>query len=218
MRQAISGHLPGRLAVTIFPNANGPHEAGRLGASNHLNLRSSQLSNAKIEPSYFTASDAALQEDLETKRMTAADLIRMLVREIILTPEDGELQIDVRGDFAGILAISLKSKRPAGGRAVRKLRLLRGQDLEPAEPACEARSTDELGCSAVLAVALFRLEPPSKSFDQVCTTADPDPPTSFMSARNSAGGARQKVRKASKNPSHCLFIVYNQPLTQNSIS
>jgi site-specific DNA recombinase len=58
---------------------------------------------------------AALQEDSEAKRMVAADVIRSLVREIILTPEDGALQIDVRGDLAGILAVSLKSKRPAGG-------------------------------------------------------------------------------------------------------
>ncbi|MDW9658511.1 recombinase family protein [Sinorhizobium meliloti] len=55
----------------------------------------------------------ALREDSEAKRMAAADIIRSLVKEIILTPEDGELQIDVRGDLAGILAISLKSKTPA---------------------------------------------------------------------------------------------------------
>lgn len=55
----------------------------------------------------------ALQSDAEAKRMTASDIIRTLVKEIILTPEDGELQIDVRGDLAGILSISLKSKTPA---------------------------------------------------------------------------------------------------------
>lgn len=70
---------------------------------------------------------AALQEDSEAKRMTAADLMRSLVKEIILTPEDSELQIDVRGDLAGILAISVKSKRPAGGRSDRNLRWLRGR-------------------------------------------------------------------------------------------
>ena len=61
---------------------------------------------------------AALQEDSEARRMVAVDVLRSLVREIILTPENGELQIDVRGDLAGILAISLKSKRPAGGRPI----------------------------------------------------------------------------------------------------
>jgi hypothetical protein len=35
------------------------------------------------------------------------------VKAIILTPEAGELKIDVRGDLAGILAVSLKTKTPA---------------------------------------------------------------------------------------------------------
>ena len=55
----------------------------------------------------------ALQEDSEAKRMAAADIIRSLVKEIVLTPSDNELKIDVRGDLAGILAISLKTKTPA---------------------------------------------------------------------------------------------------------
>jgi site-specific DNA recombinase len=36
------------------------------------------------------------------------------VKKIIVTPEAGKLKIDVRGDLAGILAISLKTKTPAG--------------------------------------------------------------------------------------------------------
>jgi site-specific DNA recombinase len=55
----------------------------------------------------------ALQEDSEAKRMAAADIIRSLIKEIVLTPADDELKIDVRGDLAGILAISLKTKTPA---------------------------------------------------------------------------------------------------------
>ena len=46
----------------------------------------------------------ALQQD-ET-RAQAAEVIRSLVSEIVLTPEDGALQIDVRGDLAGILTIA----------------------------------------------------------------------------------------------------------------
>ncbi|MGJ4859126.1 hypothetical protein ACN6KF_005139 [Labrys sp. La1] len=42
----------------------------------------------------------------------AAERIRSLIKEIVLTPENGELQIDVRGDLAGILAISLERKNP----------------------------------------------------------------------------------------------------------
>ena len=62
---------------------------------------------------------AALQEDSDAKRMAAAEMLRSLVREIVLTPEDGTLQIDVRGDLAGILAVSLKRKSPAVSRAGR---------------------------------------------------------------------------------------------------
>ncbi len=80
---------------------------------------------------------AALQEDSEAKRLVAADVIRTLVREIILTPEDGALQIDVRGDLAGILAISLKSKRPAGGAGQSQFEMVAGtgsdQNLGPSQ-------------------------------------------------------------------------------------
>ncbi|GLI25721.1 recombinase family protein [Xanthobacter flavus] len=69
---------------------------------------------------------AALQEDSEEKRMTAADLIRSLVKEIILTPAGGELRVDVRGDLAGILAISLKSKRPARGAGRSQVEMVAG--------------------------------------------------------------------------------------------
>ena len=75
---------------------------------------------------------AALQEDSEAKRMTAADVIRSLVKEIILTPGNGELQIDVRGDLAGILAISLKSKGPAGGAGQSQVEMVAGTRFEPA--------------------------------------------------------------------------------------
>jgi len=39
----------------------------------------------------------------------------LLVKKIILTPENDEIQIDVQGDLAGILMISAQTKNPAGG-------------------------------------------------------------------------------------------------------
>jgi len=45
--------------------------------------------------------------------LRAGEVLRSLVKGIILTPEEGELQIDVCGDLAGIHAISLKTKTPA---------------------------------------------------------------------------------------------------------
>jgi hypothetical protein len=53
------------------------------------------------------------------------------VKEIILTPEAGELKIDVRGDLAGILAISLKTKTPATWTGVSQVGMVAGIGFEP---------------------------------------------------------------------------------------
>ncbi|WP_406872594.1 hypothetical protein WHT83_24040 [Aminobacter sp. P9b] len=45
------------------------------------------------------------------------------------TPEADELPIDIRGDLAGILAISLKAKNPPRARVVRKLGWFWSQDF-----------------------------------------------------------------------------------------
>jgi len=55
----------------------------------------------------------ALQEESEAKRLKASEILRSLVKEIILTPDDGELQIDVRGDLAGIPTVAGKARTPA---------------------------------------------------------------------------------------------------------
>ena len=68
----------------------------------------------------------ALQDDTEATRLKAGEILRSLVKEIILTPEAGELKIDVRGDLAGILAISSKQKPRPLGPGFRNLRWLRG--------------------------------------------------------------------------------------------
>lgn len=75
---------------------------------------------------------AALQEEAEAKRMTASDILRSLIREIVLTPEGSSLQIDVRGDLAGILAISLERKKPAGGAGKSQVKMVAGAGFEPA--------------------------------------------------------------------------------------
>jgi len=55
----------------------------------------------------------ALQDVTEATRLKAGEILRSLVKEIVLKPGNGELNIDVRGDLAGILAVSLKTKAPA---------------------------------------------------------------------------------------------------------
>lgn len=66
---------------------------------------------------------AALREESEARRMEASDILRSLIDQIILTPEDGVLQVDLRGDLAGILAVAAdqsdrpKRKKPPEGAA-----------------------------------------------------------------------------------------------------
>ncbi len=71
---------------------------------------------------------AALQEDCEARRMSAADVLRSLVKEIVLTPdaESGELQIEVHGDLAGILTIALERKKPADGAGGSQVEMVAG--------------------------------------------------------------------------------------------
>ena len=73
----------------------------------------------------------ALQEEAETKRLKASEVLRSLVKEIILTPENGELQIDVRGDLSGILAVSLKSKTPTTRAGESQVEMVAGTGFEP---------------------------------------------------------------------------------------
>jgi hypothetical protein len=46
----------------------------------------------------------ALQE--ETARAQSAEIIRLLVDDIVLTPKNGVLHVELRGDLAGILTIA----------------------------------------------------------------------------------------------------------------
>lgn len=56
-----------------------------------------------------------LHSELDEKRQEAAEVIRSLIEAIILTPSDTGLQIDVRGDLAGILTVASggQTKTPA---------------------------------------------------------------------------------------------------------
>lgn len=78
---------------------------------------------AQVEELY-----AALQEDSEARRMGAAGVLRSLVQEIVLTPdvESGELQIEVRGDLAGILTIPLERKKPTEGAGGSQVEMVAG--------------------------------------------------------------------------------------------
>jgi len=60
-------------------------------------------------------------------RTEAAEILRDLIDEIRLVPENGRLEIELAGDLAAILALTSDSKKPAvvGGR-LKQVRWLRG--------------------------------------------------------------------------------------------
>ena len=78
--------------------------------------------------------------------MEATELLRGLIKDLVLTPTDGDLAIDLRGDLAGILAVAAgavsgygvqKRRKPPLGAAfsadlVRQVEMVAGAGFEPA--------------------------------------------------------------------------------------
>ncbi|PIW29656.1 MAG: resolvase [Rhodospirillales bacterium CG15_BIG_FIL_POST_REV_8_21_14_020_66_15] len=79
---------------------------------------------------------ADLTEALHTKEGPgeAFDLIRSLVEEITLVPEDGELKVELKGDLAGILQLCSTSKSPSSlsPERLEQVKLVAGAGFEPA--------------------------------------------------------------------------------------
>ncbi len=73
----------------------------------------------------------ALQEESEDRRMEAADAIRSLIEAIVLKPEGGQLAIEIQGDLAGILTLSVQTKNPAGGAGLSQVKMVAGVGFEP---------------------------------------------------------------------------------------
>lgn len=72
----------------------------------------------------------ALQGDDDARRVEAAETLRTLVDQIILTPAGDRLEIDVQGDLAGILAISAQSKNPAALATGAQVKMVAGAGFE----------------------------------------------------------------------------------------
>ncbi len=73
----------------------------------------------------------ALQD--EDTMAEATELIRSLVDEIVLTPENGELRIDLKGELASILTLSTGSKKPVdlSGDGLEQIKMVAGVGFEP---------------------------------------------------------------------------------------
>ena len=79
-------------------------------------------------PSVYRQKVANLHEELNRPelRAEATQALRGLIEEIRLVPEDGQLQIEIAGDLAGILALGDKRKRPARGAGGSQVTLVAG--------------------------------------------------------------------------------------------
>jgi len=79
-----------------------------------------------------TLKRSKLEENLneESVRIEAAEVLRGLIREIRLIPEEGELQIELVGDIPSILAFSNESPGQASSAAA-LITLVAGEGVEP---------------------------------------------------------------------------------------
>jgi site-specific DNA recombinase len=74
---------------------------------------------------------AALQR--EDTRLEASEMLRGLIDSIVLTPEKGQLRIELRGNLAAMLAAAQKTKRsPETGDLLVPVQLVAGAGFEPA--------------------------------------------------------------------------------------
>ena len=68
----------------------------------------------------------------EGSRAEAAEILRDLIEEIILTPDNGELRLDLKGELAGILRLASGSRKPvARGDGLEQIKLVAGRGFEP---------------------------------------------------------------------------------------
>ena len=86
---------------------------------------------------HYRAQVARLADILnaERNRAEAADLLRSLIDRIVLTPTaEGKLEIDLKGDLAGILTLATNRNRPleASDPSVQQVKVVAGAGFEPA--------------------------------------------------------------------------------------
>ena len=91
-----------------------------------LHPRMADLYKSKVEE-----LAAALQR--EDTRLEASEMLRGLIEAIVLTPQDGQLRIELRGNLAAMLAAAQQTKRsPETGDLFVPIQLVAGAGFEPA--------------------------------------------------------------------------------------
>jgi site-specific DNA recombinase len=91
----------------------------------HPNL--AEVYRQRVERLHGSLRDPAMRDE-------AFALIRSLIEEIRLVPEDGKLRVELRGELAGILALAAHSKKPDGLTAAglaAQIKMVAGVGFEP---------------------------------------------------------------------------------------
>jgi site-specific DNA recombinase len=91
----------------------------------HPNL--AEVYRQRVERLHEALQDSATRDE-------AFELIRSLIDEIRLVPEDGELRVELRGELAGILALAADRKKPGGLSAAglaEQIKMVAGEGFEP---------------------------------------------------------------------------------------
>ena len=98
--------------------------SGSVGAVPRLHPRLADLYRDNVE---------RLQESLnaEATRREAAKALRSLIEEMRLVPVDGQLQIELAGDLAGILALTANRRKPASELRRLQVTLVAGTPQPP---------------------------------------------------------------------------------------
>jgi site-specific DNA recombinase len=91
----------------------------------HPNL--AEVYRQRVEHLHKALSDEGIRDE-------AFELIRSLIDEIRLVPEDGQLRVELRGELAGILALAADNKKPGGLSATglaQQIKMVAGVGFEP---------------------------------------------------------------------------------------
>ena len=82
----------------------------------------------------------------EDIRLEASETLRGLIDSIVLTPEKGQLWIELRGNLAAMLTAAQTAKRsPETGDLSMPVQLVAGGDLNPRPLGYEPNGTRQLG-------------------------------------------------------------------------
>jgi site-specific DNA recombinase len=94
------------------------HSAGRSGSHRSMSASTTRISTALEQP--------------ET-RTEASEALRGLIDAIVLTPNQGELQIELKGNLAAMLGAATNAKRsPETGDLSLQVVMVAGAGFEPA--------------------------------------------------------------------------------------